>query len=182
VTAANAVALGQGSVANVANTVSVGTATNQRQITNVAAGVQATDAANVSQVNAALATAKTYTDASAQQTLQAANAYTNQAITAANGANGNLANFESQVSDQFQAVDKRIDQAGAMSAASTQMAINAAGATGNGRISAGVGYQGSRNAISVGYAVPIGSSAHMSVGASSSGSQTSVGAGFGIDL
>jgi autotransporter adhesin len=176
------VALGQGSVANVANTVSVGTATNQRQITNVAAGVQATDAANVSQVNAALATAKTYTDASSQQTLSAANAYTNQAITAANGANGNLANFESQVSDQFQAVDKRIDQAGAMSAASTQMAINAAGATGNGRISAGVGYQGARNAISVGYAVPIGSTAHMSVGASSSGSQTSVGAGFGIDL
>jgi len=79
-------------------------------------------------------------------------------------------------------VDKRIDQAGAMSAASTQMAINAAGATGNGRISAGVGYQGARNAISVGYAVPIGSTAHMSVGASSSGSQTSVGAGFGIDL
>ena len=44
----HAVALGQGSVANVANTVSVGTATNQRQITNVAAGVQTTDAANVS--------------------------------------------------------------------------------------------------------------------------------------
>jgi hypothetical protein len=86
------------------------------------------------------------------------------------------------VSDQFQSVNKRIDEAGAMSAASTQMAINAAGATGNGRISAGVGYQGSRNAISVGYAVPIGSTAHMSVGASSSGSQTSVGAGFGIDL
>ncbi|MBB6248414.1 hypothetical protein [Rhodanobacter sp. A1T4] len=179
VTAANAVALGQGSVANVANTVSVGTATNQRQITNVAAGVQATDAANVNQVNAALATAKTYTDTSAQQTLSAANAYTNQAIT---GANGNLTNFESQVSDQFQTVDKRIEQQGAMSAASTQMAINAAGATGNGRIAAGVGYQASRSAISVGYATSIGSKAHVSFGATASGSQTSVGAGFGLDL
>jgi hypothetical protein len=69
-----------------------------------------------------------------------------------------------------------------MSAASTQMAINAAGATGIGRLAAGVGYQGARSAISVGYAAPVGSAAHVSIGATSSGSQTSVGAGFGIDL
>ncbi|SCK39947.1 Head domain of trimeric autotransporter adhesin [Variovorax sp. HW608] len=48
--ATGGVALGQGSVADRANTVSVGTATNQRQITNVAAGSQATDAVNVDQL------------------------------------------------------------------------------------------------------------------------------------
>ena len=181
-TAANSVALGQGSVANVANTVSVGTATNQRTITNVAAGVNATDAANVgqvnSQVNAALATAKTYTDASSSQTLQAAKAYTDAAL----GNQQTLSDLRTQMNDQFNQVNKRINDQGAMGAASTQMAINAAGATGIGRLAAGVGYQGSRSALSVGYAAPVGSTAHLSVGATTSGSQTSVGAGFGIDL
>ncbi|XHS33971.1 YadA-like family protein [Pseudoxanthomonas sp. UC29_72] len=51
-TADNAVALGSGSVASRANTVSVGQAGSERQITNVAAGVQATDAVNVSQLQA----------------------------------------------------------------------------------------------------------------------------------
>ncbi len=178
VTAANAVALGQGSVANVANTVSVGTATNQRQITNVAAGVNATDATNVSQLNAALATAKSYTDTNAQQTLSAAKAYTDAAL----GNVQSLSNLQNQMNDQFQQVNKRIDETGAMGAASTQMAINAAGATGNGRIAAGVGEQSGRSAISVGYAAPLGSRMHVSVGATASGSQTSVGAGFGVDL
>jgi len=45
------VALGAGSVANRANTVSVGSAGNLRQITNVAAGVLGTDAVNVNQLN-----------------------------------------------------------------------------------------------------------------------------------
>ena len=43
----NSVALGTGSVANEENTISVGSSTNQRRITNVAAGVNATDAVNV---------------------------------------------------------------------------------------------------------------------------------------
>jgi autotransporter adhesin len=46
------VALGQGSVANDANTVSVGTAGGERRIVNVAAGTVATDAVNVSQLTA----------------------------------------------------------------------------------------------------------------------------------
>ncbi|MBV8157382.1 MAG: adhesin, partial [Dyella sp.] len=149
-----------------------GSATNQRQITNVAAGVNATDAANVgqvsSQVASALQTAKSYTDASAQQTINAANAYTNQQL--------------SKVNDQFQQVDKRIHEEGAMSAASTQMAINAAGSTGNGRLAAGVGVESGRSALSVGYAAPLGTRMHVSVGATASASQTSVGAGIGVDL
>jgi autotransporter adhesin len=48
--ASNSVALGAGSVANQANSVSVGSAGAERAITNVAAGVNATDAVNVSQL------------------------------------------------------------------------------------------------------------------------------------
>ncbi|HGX4296597.1 TPA: YadA-like family protein [Escherichia coli] len=46
----NSVAPGTGSVADEENTISVGSSTNQRRITNVAAGVNATDAVNVSQL------------------------------------------------------------------------------------------------------------------------------------
>ncbi|MBY7362863.1 YadA-like family protein [Escherichia ruysiae] len=46
----NSVALGTGSVANEENTISVGSSTNQRRITNVAAGKNATDAVNVAQL------------------------------------------------------------------------------------------------------------------------------------
>jgi autotransporter adhesin len=49
------VALGASSVADQANTVSVGSATNQRRITNVAEGVNGTDAVNVDQLKAAYA-------------------------------------------------------------------------------------------------------------------------------
>jgi autotransporter adhesin len=48
----NSVALGQGSIATRPNTVSVGAPGQERQITNVAAGVAPTDAANVGQLNA----------------------------------------------------------------------------------------------------------------------------------
>jgi len=50
----NSVALGAGSVATRDNTVSVGSTGNERQITNVAAGTQATDAVNVQQLNSAV--------------------------------------------------------------------------------------------------------------------------------
>ncbi|SAL21160.1 hypothetical protein AWB71_01037 [Caballeronia peredens] len=58
----NSVALGANSVADRVNTVSVGSAGNERQITNVAAGTQATDAVNVQQLNLAAAQAQSYTD------------------------------------------------------------------------------------------------------------------------
>jgi autotransporter adhesin len=48
----NSVALGQGSIATRPNTVSVGAPGQERQLTNVAAGVAPTDAANVGQLNA----------------------------------------------------------------------------------------------------------------------------------
>jgi autotransporter adhesin len=53
--APNAVALGAGSVANVANTVSVGAPGAERRITNVAPGISQTDAVNVGQLNSVAA-------------------------------------------------------------------------------------------------------------------------------
>jgi autotransporter adhesin len=53
----SSVAIGQGSVANVANTVSVGRKGNERRIMNVAAGKRPTDAVNVAQLQAAVAAA-----------------------------------------------------------------------------------------------------------------------------
>jgi autotransporter adhesin len=181
-TAANAVALGQGSVADVANTVSVGSATNQRQITNVAAGVNATDAANVgqvsSQVNAALATAKTYTDASAQQTLTSAKAYTDSAI--ASQAQG-LSDLRNQMNDQFSNVNQRLDRVGAMGAAMSQMTANTSGLSGDNRVGFGAGNYDGQGAFAVGYQRAFNNNhASVSVGASVSGQETSVGVGGGF--
>jgi peptidoglycan hydrolase CwlO-like protein len=51
-TALNSVALGAGSLADRANTISVGSVGSERQIVNVAAGTQSTDAVNLGQLNA----------------------------------------------------------------------------------------------------------------------------------
>lgn len=75
-TADGAVAIGAFSSNDRANTVSVGSATQQRQITNVAAGTQATDAVNLSQLQSTLATAKAYTDTAVATGGTASNAYT----------------------------------------------------------------------------------------------------------
>src|SRR5690606_27014684 len=67
VTASDAVALGQGSVADQASTVSVGSAGNERRVVNLAEGTAATDAVNLGQMDAAdaatLANAPAYSDA-----------------------------------------------------------------------------------------------------------------------
>ncbi|WP_255492548.1 ESPR-type extended signal peptide-containing protein, partial [Luteimonas sp. RC10] len=59
----DAVALGAGSIADRSNTVSVGRVGAERQITNVAAGTQATDAVNLSQLEAVAADASRYLQA-----------------------------------------------------------------------------------------------------------------------
>ena len=54
---AGSVAIGSGSIADVGNTVSVGTTTARRRIVNVANGVGAHDVVTVAQLNAAVAAA-----------------------------------------------------------------------------------------------------------------------------
>jgi autotransporter adhesin len=181
-TAQNSVALGAGSVADQANTVSVGNAGAQRRITNVAAGVAPTDAANTAQVDQALEAAKTYADTGDTATLAGARSYTDQRF-ANTVSTGDFNAFRSQVDDRFHRVDRRVDRIGAMGAASTQMAINAAGVTSSaGRVAVGAGTQSGQHALSVGYATQIGERTRMSIGGAFSGSENSAGVGFGVDL
>jgi autotransporter adhesin len=56
--ATNGVAIGAGSVASAPNTVSFGTAGNERRLTNVAPGVNPTDAANLGQLTTMFNTAQ----------------------------------------------------------------------------------------------------------------------------
>ncbi|MGC1548916.1 MAG: ESPR-type extended signal peptide-containing protein [Rhodanobacter sp.] len=138
-------------------------------ITNVGAGVAPTDAANVGQVNALV-----------QESLQASNAYTDNRV---NALSDSLDNFKNDTNQRFQRLDNRLDRIGAMGAANTQMAINAAGVTNQrGRVAVGVGVQNSKAAMAVGYANTLGERTRMSVGGAFSGSETSVGVGFGVDL
>ena len=78
----NSVALGTGSVADEENTISVGSSTNQRRITNVAAGVNATDAVNVSQLKSSEAGGVRYDTkvnyAQLKQSVQETKQYTDQ--------------------------------------------------------------------------------------------------------
>src|SRR5690606_1176047 len=129
VIAEGAVALGQGSVADRAHTVSVGSAGGERQITNVAAGTEATDAVNVAQL-----------DASATRTLAQANEYTDQKFAAWNDSFTTLRN---DVEQRLGHIEQRMDRQGAMGAAMLNMATNAAGAhTERGRVAVGAGFQG----------------------------------------
>ncbi|MGC1548918.1 MAG: YadA-like family protein, partial [Rhodanobacter sp.] len=138
-------------------------------ITNVGAGVAPTDAANLGQVNSLV-----------QESLQAANAYTDNRV---NALSDSLDNFKNDTNQRFQRLDNRLDRIGAMGAANTQMAINAAGVTnGRGRVAVGVGVQNSKAAMAVGYANTLGERTRMSIGGAFSGSETSVGIGFGVDL
>ncbi|KVN24906.1 hemagglutinin [Burkholderia pyrrocinia] len=61
-TGKNAVAVGQGSVADRDNSFSVGAKGSERQVTNVAAGTAPTDAVNVQQLNDNVAASRSYTD------------------------------------------------------------------------------------------------------------------------
>ncbi|WP_269791333.1 YadA-like family protein [Stenotrophomonas sp. Iso1] len=83
---------------------------------------------------------------------------------------------------RFNAVDKRLDRMGAISAAYAGMAINTAGLAGDNRIGAGVGSQNGRTALAVGYQRILGEKKNVSVslGGAFSGSDQSVSAGAGM--
>ncbi|UPG92678.1 YadA family autotransporter adhesin [Luteibacter aegosomatissinici] len=181
--ATNSVAIGAGSVTTEASTVSVGSAGAERRVTNVAAGVHGTDAANVSQMDEALTTARSYADQGDAATLSRANAYTDTRISTVGVTRSEFDSFRDDTNHRFQSLDRDMKRSGAMGQASTQMAINAAGATTpGGRVAVGMGTQGGQQALSVGYARSLGERAHVSIGGAFSGSQNSAGVGFGVDL
>jgi len=83
---------------------------------------------------------------------------------------------------QFQAIDKRFDRMGAMSAAYAGMALNTAGLQGENRVGAGIGQQNGRSALAVGYQRVLGEKKNVSVslGGAFSGSDKSMSAGAGF--
>ncbi|MHA0248014.1 YadA-like family protein [Escherichia coli] len=90
----NSVALGTGSVANEENTISVGSSTNQRRITNVAAGVNATDAVNVSQLKSSEAGGVRY-DTKADDSID----YSNITLGGGNGGTTRISNVSAGVNN-----------------------------------------------------------------------------------
>jgi len=83
---------------------------------------------------------------------------------------------------RFQAIDKRFDRMGAMSAAYAGMSVNTAGLSGDNRVGAGVGSQNGRTALAVGYQRILGEKKNVSVslGGAFSGSDQSMSAGAGF--
>jgi hypothetical protein len=134
-------------------------------IRNVRAGVADTDAANVGQVDAqvqqAIEEAHRYTDASSAQTLNWANAYTDQ---------------------RFNQVNQRFDTTQAMATAQTEMAATFAGAdpANHNRMAAGVGFAGGHNGVAAGYQ-HTSDDGHTAwnVGGAVAGNDRTIGAGVG---
>jgi trimeric autotransporter adhesin len=155
-TANNAVALGSGSVADRANSVSVGTtsAGGQRQVTNVAAGTDGTDAVNVNQmqqsVNTGVKSAKGYTDA-----------------------------LRSDMNTGLSLANNHINSVGAMSSAMEMMAGSAAAvADKDNRFAAGTGVYRNKAAIALGFQKRFGTNMVITVGGSTTGEESTGGAGF----
>jgi len=157
--ATNSVALGAGSVADQANTVSVGTVGGERRIVNVADGTAPTDAANLSQVQAASA-----------DTLAAANAFTTNAVNT----------LETEVNHEFAVQDKRISRIGSMGTAMSMMTASAAGIQSPNRLAVGYGHQGGENAVSIGYQRLVKSNTTITIGGAFSNGENTFGAGLGV--
>ncbi|KEO16765.1 YadA-like family protein, partial [Escherichia coli] len=90
----NSVALGTGSVADEENTISVGSSTNQRRITNVAAGKNATDAVNVAQLKSSEAGGVRY-DTKADGSID----YSNIPLGGGNGGTTRISNVSAGVNN-----------------------------------------------------------------------------------
>lgn len=110
--ATNAVALGYGSLATHANTVSIGQAGSERRIVNVAAGTGLTDAVNLGQLNSAIAAASVgtnplavvYDDASKGQVTFNSGGIATQLKNVAKGTDANDAVNFAQLTDAIAAV------------------------------------------------------------------------------
>lgn len=135
-------------------------------ISNVGAGTVDSDAATVGQMNTQVSEA-----------IQTANNYTDSKFTALSQT---LDDFKGEVNQRFQQQDVKINRVGAMSAAMSQMSFSTQGINSPNRLGVGVGTQGGKSAIAVGYSRSMTPNINLSFGGSASGSETSAGAGLGI--
>ena len=140
-----------GTFASGGNAVAIGSQAFAAAVTDVAAGTSATDAVNLSQMQAgdaaAIASARQYTDATATQTLGQAKSYTDSRVAELNQ---QFTRFSDDVWMRLGDQDRRIDRQGAMGAAMTNMAMNAANARSpRGRVAIGAGWQNGISALEV---------------------------------
>ncbi|WP_345777828.1 YadA-like family protein [Dyella sp. LX-66] len=176
---ANAIASGEGSTANGANATAAGT-------NSTALGANSNATSNNSVALGANSTAdrdNTVSVGSAGNERQITNvAAGTQRTDAANW--GQVQDAVQGVQDwanrKFEQVDSRINRMGAMSAAYSQMAFSATGVNTPNRFGVGVGMQGGKSAVAMGVSHQFSPNINVSFGGSSSGKETSVGAGMAI--
>lgn len=130
-------------------------------ISNVGAGVADSDAANVGQMHRMH-----------QQAVTESNAYTDTRFDV----------LQDDFNQRFEVMDGRIDRMAALSGAYSGMAMNTAGLEGKNRVGAGIGAQGGKAALAVGYQRLVGTmnNVSVSIGGAFSGSEKSVSAGAGF--
>ena len=166
VTHTNSVALGAGSQTSADNTISVGGVNNQRRITNVAAGINPNDAVSLEQ-----------SQIGDSKTLDSANNYTNQRFASMDQ---NLSLFRGDVDSRFREQDQRIDRVGAMSAAIQNMGTSVSGMNQRNRIGLGMGFQGSEQAVAIGYQRVVSDKASLTFSGAFSDDESSAGVGVGF--
>lgn len=165
---------------------------NDTAATTLASANQYTD----EQADATLTEANTYTDQVAGDTLTAANDYTNQQVNQiggmASGAAAALEQFRAEANDRFAGIDSRLnamddslrtmDKRISRQAAMTAAFVQSSGMpdVGKNYLGAGVGWSEGENAFAATFRRRFTEHFTASVGAASSGSETSVGIGGGI--
>jgi len=165
---------------------------NDTAATTLASANQYTD----EQADATLTEANTYADQVAGDTLTAANDYTNQQVNQiggmASGAAAALEQFRAEANDRFAGIDSRLnamddslrtmDKRISRQAAMTAAFVQSSGMpdVGKNYLGAGVGWSEGENAFAATFRRRFTEHFTASVGAASSGSETSVGIGGGI--
>jgi hypothetical protein len=153
----------------------------ERTVTNDTDVPQAVDVSGAGQGQAAdaatVASANTYTDSVATETLTSAKSYTDTQFKLLDD---DFQNFRTETERRFLDQDRRIDRQGAMSSAMLNMATSAAGIRTENRVGVGVGFQGGERALSVGYQRALSDRATITIGGAFSGDEKSVGVGAGF--
>ncbi|MCI1140276.1 YadA-like family protein [Stenotrophomonas maltophilia] len=168
VTGHNSVAVGAGSSATRDNEFSVGSEGNERVVSNVARGTMPNDAVNVGQMDDRFVAERDWSNSRFESERELTDS--------------RFASEREWANSRFRSIDKRIDRMGAISAAYAGMAMNTAGLNGDNRLGAGIGSQGGRKALAVGYQRILGErkNASLSLGGAFSGSDRSISAGAGV--